>query len=434
MADLGGKGGMGESNEENLKGKPKSQARRSLKDILEAANSAWREDSGESKASSRKGESEIESEPRKGGTYPGIANPNGRSNGTMQPMHDKGTAVLIEGEVSAGVTAPKTTSNIPVNSQTKTLPQQAPDAPSSFLSRRNTWKRHNCNSLSKSKTSIGSKANARSKRKGADDVVELETSQLVDVAARAKRGRSIMMGCDLLRKGTGWVEGTEDCAVRNLIKEDVVEWDEALVGHLFDQNVFEIILSIPLSQRCPEDKRRWIFTKSEDYTVWLGYYVARVGATSCASCSSNQSNFWKQLWSLKVHNQIKNFLWCFCSNILPTKFNLAGKQCVPNAYCKIYGGREENQKHTFINCGWVEEVWGILGIDKGTNSKGWFNNVKNTLGMDGVSLCAYRLWSIWWLWLLTEQEGGFLAFFRLCRRRNRIMLVVVIIKGAREVV
>ncbi|KAJ8446026.1 LOW QUALITY PROTEIN: hypothetical protein Cgig2_012370 [Carnegiea gigantea] len=168
--DLGGKGGMGESNEETLTGKPKPQARRSLKDILEAANSAQREDSGESKASSR-GKSEIESKLRKGGAHLGIANPIGRSNITMQPMHDKGKAVLIEGKVNACMTTPNTTSNIPVNSQIKTLSQQAPDASSPVLSRRKNWKGHECNS-SKSKTLTGSKANARSKRKGADDVVE----------------------------------------------------------------------------------------------------------------------------------------------------------------------------------------------------------------------------------------------------------------------
>ena len=68
-----------------------------------------------------------------------------------------------------------------------------------------------------------------------------------------------------------------------------------------------------------------------------------------------------------MHNRIKNFLWRFCGNILPTKFNLAGKQYVPNSYREIYGGREENQKHAFIDCGWVGEVWGILGIDQVTH-------------------------------------------------------------------
>ena len=66
MANLGGKGGMGESNEETLKGKPKSQVRRSLKDILQKANSAQRKDSGESKTNSRKGSPLLNQHHKKG--------------------------------------------------------------------------------------------------------------------------------------------------------------------------------------------------------------------------------------------------------------------------------------------------------------------------------------------------------------------------------
>ena len=58
----------------------------------------------------------------------------------MQPMHDKGKAVLIEGTGKAGMTVPKATSNIPVTSQAKTPTQYVPDASSLVLLRRKNWK------------------------------------------------------------------------------------------------------------------------------------------------------------------------------------------------------------------------------------------------------------------------------------------------------
>ncbi|KAJ8422736.1 hypothetical protein Cgig2_015544 [Carnegiea gigantea] len=65
MVDFGGKGNLVDSNKENMEDKTKPQARRSLKDKLEAVNLARQDASGESKASSKKGETEVESAPRK---------------------------------------------------------------------------------------------------------------------------------------------------------------------------------------------------------------------------------------------------------------------------------------------------------------------------------------------------------------------------------
>ena len=61
---------------------------------------SWHEDRGldyQKQVAAEKGESEITSVPRKGGDPPMIANPIGKSNITMQPMHDKENAIMVEG-------------------------------------------------------------------------------------------------------------------------------------------------------------------------------------------------------------------------------------------------------------------------------------------------------------------------------------------------
>jgi len=85
--------------------------------------------------------------------------------------------------------------------------------------------------------------------------------------------------------------GKEHCRVTNLMKEEEIGWDEMKIKALFEDEVAEAILAIPLSQQCPIDKIRWIFIKSRCYTIRLGYYVTHMESASSSLCSTSQSKF-----------------------------------------------------------------------------------------------------------------------------------------------
>ena len=74
----------GEGSKAAYEGKAKPQARRSLKDIFEVANSRP-EDSGESRANSKKGELKVESIPKKSAKPASFGDkPNTKGNSIMQ--------------------------------------------------------------------------------------------------------------------------------------------------------------------------------------------------------------------------------------------------------------------------------------------------------------------------------------------------------------
>jgi len=97
---------------------------------------------------------------------------------------------------------------------------------------------------------------------------------------------------------------------------------------------------------------------------------------------------------MQVHPRVKIILWRFYRDILPTKLSLARNHVVPKTSCEICEGREEDQKHIFLGCGWVNVVWEKGGLNQVVyllelGLKDWFKKMKRILGNNVVGLCAY---------------------------------------------
>ena len=188
-----------------------------------------------------------------------------------------------------------------------------------------------------------------------------------------------------------------------LLVEGEMRWSIDLIRGIFEDEVVELICSIPLSIRKPKDKMRQIYTKDGNYSVCSGYFVARKSTEMGASSSKSNANFWKKLGKLPVHHWVRSFMWRLGHNILSTKGNLFVKQCALDRDCGICGAGDEHLGHVFKGCGWVEEVWEILGAQdvlelSGVNGRDWFYNVLELKGVEVASLCAYGLWTVWGAW------------------------------------
>jgi hypothetical protein len=80
-----------------------------------------------------------------------------------------------------------------------------------------------------------------------------------------------------------------------------------------------------------------------------------------AECSNRTaySALWKNLWSLKIPNTEKNFLWRACHRLLPTKDNLAKRKIVLDPLCSICLNEVETPFHVLWACPSAEDVWGV---------------------------------------------------------------------------
>jgi len=64
------------------------------------------------------------------------------------------------------------------------------------------------------------------------------------------------------------------------------------------------------------------------------------------------------IWSLRVPNPVKVFMWKACHNILPTKENLFKRRVVDNKLCPCCEREEETTLHALWGCPSAQDVWG----------------------------------------------------------------------------
>ena len=97
--------------------------------------------------------------------------------------------------------------------------------------------------------------------------------------------------------------------VRDLLREDGLEWDIELVKGLFFPQDAKAILSIPVSESVAKDRMVWTEDKKDHFSIMSAYWlaqdlVAEGGDTSCSDPTKMQG-----VWSLNLPNKIKHFVW-----------------------------------------------------------------------------------------------------------------------------
>ena len=90
--------------------------------------------------------------------------------------------------------------------------------------------------------------------------------------------------------------------VSELILHEEVAWKTQIIEAIFLPHEAELIKSIPLSIRLPEDKLVWAATPNGLFSVRSAYRLAVVGSRpnnrGASSDNSKNRRFWKLLWSL----------------------------------------------------------------------------------------------------------------------------------------
>ncbi|KAL0405586.1 UNVERIFIED_CONTAM: putative mitochondrial protein [Sesamum latifolium] len=154
-----------------------------------------------------------------------------------------------------------------------------------------------------------------------------------------------------------------------LINQNDHSWNEDLIDLNFDLTDAEVIKSIPLARHGSEDIVVWYYTKNGIYSVRTAYYLQRKlnlqkHAADAAPSSSDHGNSWNFIWSCKVPNKIKTFLWRVCQNAIPTGPNLARKGFEIDDSCAFCHSHKEDLEHLFIRCTFARQARNKLVMEK----------------------------------------------------------------------
>lgn len=151
-------------------------------------------------------------------------------------------------------------------------------------------------------------------------------------------------------------------------------WDQEVVMAKFQRTNAEAILRIPLSHRQVPDRLFWLHYKSGDYSVKLGYHVARLISKQEADMGESSrevsgSLVWAKLWKLKIPNKIRVFGWRSCLDILPTRVNLARRKILADDRCGVRLQAKESGYHVLWECGFAQDIWASCSrqLQKGTS-------------------------------------------------------------------
>ncbi|KAL8550378.1 hypothetical protein ACS0TY_008990 [Phlomoides rotata] len=211
----------------------------------------------------------------------------------------------------------------------------------------------------------------------------------------------------------------EELRVRNLLKEDFSSWDGDLVGALFEHEIRESILNIPLGRLQRPDVLIWKYHKNGYYSVKTAYKAWETGVAAGVTENNEDTvtgglmgvarveeavqRGWNWVWKLKVAQKIQMFLWRCFRNVLPVCSNLIGRYVDVDPMCKRCGTEVETMEHALRDCVWVRTFWNssTLQLDVQQFADGetplvdWILQTAGPASLVNQQLFVSLLWSLW---------------------------------------
>lgn len=79
-----------------------------------------------------------------------------------------------------------------------------------------------------------------------------------------------------------------------------------------------------------------------------------------SSSSDDSKSWWKKVWSLKVPNKIKHFVWKSFYNCIPTRVNLRVHHGEVDCICPLCRKGYETTDHALFRCSRAKKIWRAL--------------------------------------------------------------------------
>uniref|UniRef100_A0A803PQ00 Uncharacterized protein n=1 Tax=Cannabis sativa TaxID=3483 RepID=A0A803PQ00_CANSA len=162
--------------------------------------------------------------------------------------------------------------------------------------------------------------------------------------------------------------------VSNLMANDSLQWDDEILADLFNTRDQALIKSIPLHLTSGGDHLYWTVDTSGIYSVKSAYNMIQKSNGHWNTVEA--SEFWNDLWRLKIPPKVKNLVWRGGTNCLPTMTMLLTKRVVRSSLCPCV----EKVRNNFPFLGAIKEkkdliatvCWAIWGA---RNDKVWQNKM-----------------------------------------------------------
>lgn len=200
-----------------------------------------------------------------------------------------------------------------------------------------------------------------------------------------------------------------DLKVEALIDKEARMWNRELLEDLFYPVDIELILKHkPVVSK--EDFWCWVHTKSGEYSVKSGYWLAfntnKSELIQDATVDPSLNGLKELVWSIQTAPKIKLFLWRVLSAALPVADQLRHRGIRVDTRCQICGGEGESINHLLFTCSVARQLWALSGVP---NPEGGFES--SSLYANFQFLCETRKnlkvpmqvrnrfpWVLWRLW------------------------------------
>jgi hypothetical protein len=152
---------------------------------------------------------------------------------------------------------------------------------------------------------------------------------------------------------------TSDSTVDSLMDRRIGGWNVALLRSTFSAEEADVISKIPICPTFPPYCLVWQRTKNGLFSVRSACHLGKaLQQRTLGECSSpaNNSDIWKVIWTLRVPNPLKVFMWRACHNLLPTKLNLFKQKVVDSNFCPCCEREEETIIHALWECPSAQDI------------------------------------------------------------------------------
>lgn len=134
-------------------------------------------------------------------------------------------------------------------------------------------------------------------------------------------------------------------------------WNASLLSQLFCFEDIQAIRNTPINILGIADRMMWSHTKDGQYTMKLGYKLAkdldrrRKGDEGTSTRRGKKKEvLWNRIWSMNIKKRVQHFLWRACHNKISMGANLRRCEIKVDGLCHQCGEEVEPVEHVLFQC------------------------------------------------------------------------------------
>ena len=202
--------------------------------------------------------------------------------------------------------------------------------------------------------------------------------------------------------------GTQPDDYSNMLVLELIDyntscWDVVTLSNFFDAEIVDAILTIPLSNRWPNDNLYWWLNKNGKYSMKSGYWVGLLGHTHEDDnvVDAADKKLWSTVWNISGPPKLRHFIWRSCKGSLVTKKYLFQRYSAPSPTCDRCDTGTESIILALIDCPLSSPMWNshtACRLLDGAPRSSFFNllgRLHDHEARDELSSIYATLWAAW---------------------------------------